>query len=79
MMGGQPDRLVAILHSPPSRSSGLRTLARVTQASRVLGCVRFEIANLCDAPLDDVLSVQRLSPDVWATSRRGIDNARMQT
>ncbi|OZD56646.1 hypothetical protein CH252_05050 [Rhodococcus sp. 06-1477-1B] len=33
------------------------------------------MVNLCDVPLDDVLSVQHLSPDIWATSRKGIGGA----
>lgn len=72
MLSQQNGDLLAVLHSPPSRSSGQRTLGRVELARRALRCESARVSNLCETPLDDVAAVHSVDPKVWVASRERI-------
>lgn len=66
--------LLAVLASPPSTTSGVRTRQRLDIAARALGHDRVEIANLFGCPTSNVLEIAALgaSEEPWMASRPAI-------
>lgn len=68
-------RLVAILASPPSATSGARTRARLALAADVIGSAELGLVNLLDVATRDVLEISRAGQHaaVWLASRPAIE------
>ena len=66
--------LLAVLASPPLRTRGSRTLARLEQVAEILGYEQVEIVNLISVPTDTVLDVTRVGCEraPWLASRSSI-------
>lgn len=66
--------LLAVLASPPSGTTGQRTLARVSMAASLIGCDDYEVANIFAEPTADVLSISAagVTSTHWMTAREAL-------
>lgn len=74
---GADRRLVAILASPPLRTSGARTRARLDLAGSILGATSVIAVNLLDIPTDDVNGIAAAGKDAaaWLASRPRLEHS----
>lgn len=69
--------LVAILATPPSATSGVRTRARLALAADAIGATALEVVNLLDVATRDVLDMADAGREVepWLASRDQIHSS----
>lgn len=67
--------LLAVLASPPSGTSGQRTLARVSMAAALIGCSDYQVANVFAEPTADVLAITAAGTTSkhWMTAREALE------
>ncbi len=68
--------LLAILATPPLRTSGHRTQRRVDMAAKLLGFDTTKIVNLLDVPTNDVTEISHVGSDqsAWVASREALSD-----